>query len=1014
MARFFYHTLPVVLVLATVVGGAQGPAPTAEDGPPYSPADSMRTLAVEPGFRVELVASEPNVQSPVAIDIDENGRMFVVEMPGYPVDVSPSGRIKLLEDLDGDGRFERTTLFADGLVLPTGVMRWKRGILVTAAPDVLYLEDTDGDGRADVRRTVITGFPFTNPQHTVNSPVYGLDNWVYVANQGPTRAVIYKDLFGDRGTEVSFPDRPASRIPPPSTTVRFRPDTFEIEALAGESQFGHTFDAYGRYFGNDNSHHLWHEVIESRYLERNPHLLVRRTMHDVPDHGAAAAVYPITRRPTFELLTEAGEFTSACAPAFYLGAAFPSEYDNSVFVAEPVHNLVHRDVIAPLGATFTARRGESGREFLAAGDAWFRPVFLYVGPDGALYVVDYYRARIEHPEWTSSDLQRDPAPLFEGRDRGRIYRIVHESMDGRPRRVPRLRDASVEALVAALADPNVWWRRTAQRLLVDKREGAAVPALTAMARERVSPLARLHALWTLHGMGALDRSLVLDALGDPDPGVRENAVILAELDGGIEDLDARLAAMARDADPRVRFRVLAALGGINTPTATAAHERLLFDHLDDPWMQIAGLSAGPGRARRFLERAIDASGEQQPSASESRMKFVRLAASVVARGSRPDDIERLVRLTAAGEGSAGAPWRAGVLRGLTDGLGGKSGARDLLSTHRADLLRLAADDDAEVRGAALELLRQSGGVGTGDAARRALQDAERTALDASRDAGRRAHAIALLGLDGSAERTPLLRSLIDPRQPDAVQAAAVEALGRRRDPELGSFLISSWTNLTPPVRSAATDALLRSASGARLLVSALHDGTVRPWTLGFWQKRDLLMHEDREIRDAARAVLEEDPRRREETIERYARALSAAGDPVRGEQVFTRACAPCHSIGGGAGDLGPDLATVRHRPALLLLADILVPSRSIAQGYETWSIARASGGSVTGLLAGQTPTSVTLRQGSGQAVTIAREDIRAMTALPESSMPADLDKVITPEEMADLLAFLKHGRTAAE
>src|SRR5262245_39281393 len=166
-----------------------------DEGPPYSPADSLKTMRIDEGFRVELVASEPDVESPVALDIDEDGRMFVVEMPGYPLDVSPTGKVKLLEDRDGDGRFEHVTVFADELVLPTGVMRWRKGILVTAAPDVLYFEDTDGDGKADIRRVVLTGFARSNPQHTVNSPMYGLDNWVYVAHQGAATAIIYKDLF---------------------------------------------------------------------------------------------------------------------------------------------------------------------------------------------------------------------------------------------------------------------------------------------------------------------------------------------------------------------------------------------------------------------------------------------------------------------------------------------------------------------------------------------------------------------------------------------------------------------------------------------------------------------------------------------------------------------------------------------------------------------------------------------------------------------------------------------------
>ena len=299
---------------------------TADDpaGPPYSPADSMRTMELEQGFRLELVVSEPDVQSPVAMEIDEDGRLFVVEMPGYPLDVSPSGKVKLLEDRDGDGRFERVSVFADGLVLPTGVMRWKKGVLVTAAPDVIYFEDTDGDGRADVRTVVLTGLRAQQPAAhgqlaDLRSRQLGVRGAPGPGGRGDLQGALRRsrqaaDVSRTRRTGRLWIRRTA---PSGSGRTRSRP-----KPIGGESQYGHTFDAYGRYFGNDNSHHLWHEVIGARYLQRNPHLLVPRVMHDVPDHGAAAQVFPITKRPNFELLTEAGEFTSACAPTMYLGGAF--------------------------------------------------------------------------------------------------------------------------------------------------------------------------------------------------------------------------------------------------------------------------------------------------------------------------------------------------------------------------------------------------------------------------------------------------------------------------------------------------------------------------------------------------------------------------------------------------------------------------------------------------------------------------------------------------------------------
>ena len=295
--------------------------------PPYPPAETLQHFRLEPGFRIELMASEPDVQSPIAMDIDERGRWFVVEMPGYPLDRRPTGRVKLLEDLNGDGRPDRSRIFADNLILPSGVMRWRRGVIVTAVPDVLYLEDADDDGRAERREVLLTGFAVTNPQHGVNTPLYGLDNWIYLASEGAAGAVIYKDLFGDRGHPLTmplFPDR--APLVPGERSVRFRPDTGELEALAGQSQYGQAFDQWGRYFGSNNSNHIRMEVLAARYLARNPDLPLSSALDDISDHGTAAKVFPITERPTFELLTESGEFTSACSVTPYTGGGFSGEY----------------------------------------------------------------------------------------------------------------------------------------------------------------------------------------------------------------------------------------------------------------------------------------------------------------------------------------------------------------------------------------------------------------------------------------------------------------------------------------------------------------------------------------------------------------------------------------------------------------------------------------------------------------------------------------------------------------
>jgi len=974
----------------------------------------MATMQIEAGYRIELVASEPDIESPVALDFDEQGRLFVVEMPGYPLDTRPTGRIKRLEDRDGDGRYETSRVFADGLVLPTGVMRWKKGVLVTAAPDLLYLEDTDDDGRADVRTVVITGFAFTNPQHMVNGPVYGLDNWIYLAHEGPATAVIYKDVFGDRGAPLRWPDHPeAATLSTRRRGVRLRPDTRQVEAIAGSSQYGHGFDAWGRYFTTENADHVRHEVMPAAWLARNAELLIDSAMARIADHGEAAQVFPITRRPTFELLTGTGEFTSACAITPYTGGAFPDADGTSLFVAEPVHNLVHRDVLTPSGATFVARRAEPDREFLAAGDAWFRPVFLAVGPDGALYVVDYYRPRIEHPEWTSSDLQQDPSPLYEGRERGRIYRVVRANAPAARPAAPRLGAASDADLVRALERPNLWWRRTAQRLLVDRRSRQAIAPLQALAAQTAAPLARVHALWSLDGLDALGDAAIESAMQDAAPGVRENAVRLAEPRlRGSPALARRLVAMADEPDPRVRFVVLGALGSLATPEAAAARRALLFAHLDDVWMQRAALSAGSDQAPALFEAMLTDTAGVPAGASPSRAALVRQLSSIVAAREKAAEVGRVIGAVSAAGAENAAWWRAAALDGLAQGARGRRSTRATLQGSRARLLALYDDAAPEVRTGVLALLRLAG-PGEDAAWQTAVQRAV-TAAERGSDARRRADAIALAALDHPERRVEWLMRFVSPHEPEAVQEAAVAALGRvdpgaRASSEaIGRFLLSRWAELTPDVRTRAGDVLIAEPARARLLVEALTNGTVPLWSLGFWQKQDLVLHEDPTIRAAARAVLEEDPRARLETVRRYGAALDLEGEAARGAPVFARACAACHRLGDTpGGDLGPDLATVRHRPPASLLADILLPSRSIAQHYETYVVERTGGGTAAGLLAAETPAAITLRQGGDRTVVIRRDEIRKMTVSPQSTMPADLDTVVSPAEMADLLAFIR-------
>jgi putative membrane-bound dehydrogenase-like protein len=1003
----------LIIVLAALSGSllAQRPSTPLRAGPPYSPRDALKTFRLADSFQIELFAAEPLIADPVAMEVDEYGRTYVVEMPGYPLDVGGSGRVMLLRDSDGNGTPDRSTAFAEGLRLPTGIMRWKKGVIVTDSPDVVYLEDSDGDGRADIKRVMLTGFALTNPQHTTNSPLYGLDNWIYLANEGPVRTIRYGELFGDEGSPVHFPDRPdVPRLPPDADgrNVRFRPDTYELEGLSARSQFGHTFDAWGHHFLNTNNRHIYQEVIAARYLARNPSLVVPTVVEQLPDYRMPAAVFPITEKPQFELLTDVGVMTSACGLTYYLAELFPPAYRRAAFVAEGAHNIVHVAAVRDHGVTFRASRMHDGREFLASTDSWFRPVNFYIGPDGALYLVDYYRRFFEHPEWMDEATAKS-TDLYEGKDRGRIYRIVPRGTTAASwaDRV-RLGDAPVDELVRRLGDANIWWRRTAQRLLVDRRPRDAAALLTGMSIGGESAAGRVHALWTLEGIGQLPRETIERALQDPVAGVRENAIRIAEIrlktDAG---MGALLLAMREERDPKVRFQLLLTLGYLDSVEARDLRNRFLIEHVEDEWMQAAALSAARLSAadlfRTLLARLTD---RDTPG---RRTLFTRIGATIGAAGDIPGTREILRQVTKIA-GSESSWWRAATLDGLATGLNATAKRSEELDSEREQLTMMALGaETAVLRRAALHLL-ESLGLPRGRRPTAVLQEAEQLAADDSADADARADALRLLALGDVSRYESLLRGLLSRAAPVPVQVAAVRMLGSVKGDRTGSILLELWDRWTPAVRDEAVRALVREPARIRLLLDAVAAGRIRPTEIDRPLRIRLMMLSEDELRLRARALFGESATAEKEAVSRYAKAASLRGDRVRGRRVFARACATCHQYRSTAGAVyGPDLGEVRNRLPMALLSDILHPNQSIADGYELWLVQLVDGGALGGVIGAETQTSITFRLPGGAETTVARSRIASMRIADVSAMPEGLDAQITVQQMADLIAFIKGG-----
>ncbi len=974
------------------------------------PKESLASFKIADGFKIELVASEPLVSDPVAMEADENGNIYVVEMHGYPMDTTGSGVVKLLTDMDGDGVPDKSVVFADHLHLPTGVMRWKKGILVVDVPDILYLEDTNNDGKADVRQTIITGLALTNPQHIANTPMYGLDNWIYVAHMGVVTPKVAIE-FSDTGSNVRYANAPEAKQLPRNAdgrNIRFRPDTHELEMLSGESQYGQTFDNWGHHLGTSNADHLFHEVIAARYLQRNTDLPVSDASEHIPDHGQACEVYPVTINPEHQLLTDVGVITSSCGVTWYQGGLFPDSFNHITFIAEPVHNLVHADRITDNGASFIASRVYQKKEFLASTDAWCRPVQFYIGPDGALYVIDYYREIIEHPEWMS-DSVNNSGELYNGSDKGRIWRVT-------PTNAPKMNwcsntdlgKAGTAQLIKELNSDNIWWRRNAQRLLIDHKDPLTVPML----RRSLTTIANgngpgmVHTLWTLEGLQAIDTAALRIALHHAEGGVRENAIQIAELHlSQWPGLEKDLLALQNDPDAKVRYQLLCTIGNLNDAAAEAARQNILIKDIEDKWVQIAALSASAGREYALIEKSIPVfSGKP----SGAKRLFFQNCAAVIGLSKRENDIKKLIGLAAAHPTSGDAWWQSACLDGLAQAIHSKGPLPFDLQSQQALLLsKFNASAPLAVRSAAIDLLSVTG-IQKNAAWAGQVVNAKKVIADRHADAQYRKDGLQLLALEKDPGIAPLLDSLISPEEPEAVQGAALIVYNKLNSSAACAAILRHWKTLTHDLRDAAMDIFLSSPENMKTLLTAVQDKTIQAAAISWPRQVQLMQADDEALRKLARRLLVSNADDRNAVYARYKPALELKGDAARGLVVFQKTCATCHQVGAQYGRaFGPDLGTIRNREPQFIMADILNPNRSIADHYENWTVIKKNGDKLSGLMSSETSAAITLRNALGQETIVSRADIKSMEASDISAMPVGLEASVSVNEMADLLAFLK-------
>ncbi len=989
--------LLVFLAVSAGAATAGSPAATGDASARPAPVDAETAVTrfeLPDDLRIELVAAEPDVIDPVAMAFDADGRLWIVEMSDYPngppEDGPPLSRVRVLSDADGDGRFTDPVTFADKLLFANGLLLWNGGLLVTSEGEVLFLRDTDGDGQADERDTWFTGFKRDNPQLRANHPTLALDNHIYIAS-------------GLRGGDViAARDGWATDAKPVSLSgrdFRFDPLTGAYEAVSGVGQFGLCFDDFGNRFVCSNRNPCSHIVLEDRYLARNPNLGVPRVHEDVSPPGEQSRLYPISRIWTTSNL-HANQFTAACGVLIYRGGALPEPYHGNSFTCEPTSNLVHRDVLTPRGATFTSRPGREGVEFLATKDEWFRPVNLTHGPDGALYVADMYRAVIEHPQWMPVEL-RTRSDLWDGQDRGRIYRIVPRddtAASGVPKQ--KLSALTAEELVEHLASSNPWERDTAARLLLQRQEQSVAGPLATLAESGAPAATRVQALWLLEGIGALSREMVATALKDPQARVREQALVLAERRfSDDESLGDRCREILVDPDSDGRLVFQAALSMGTFPASGAAPVALadvVARSPQDRWLRAAVASSAVDSMPDVLVHVIKRwDAETSPTAAPptalgAQLALIEQYAEIVASERETSATKPLFALlphdSSTTETDALNRQRRSfaLLRGIARGLR-RSGGRLERSVAKME-----------------EPSKQS--VTSTFAAARSL------AGDSSQPTPVRVEAIKLLAEAPAADAMPVLPPLLAGAGDQGITLAAIEALARQRDPQVGAALLEGFRQRTPRFRSAIL-AAITTPDRIRLLLDEIEAGRISQHDITPTLAQQLSRLSDKDLKARAVELLASQANTdRQEVIGRYQAAVALPSDLARGRAVFAKTCATCHRVGDVGVNVGADISDTRTKTPEQLLTHILDPNKAVDGNYFGYSLIDAEGRVHTGIITAETASSVTLRQAEGKDVTFLRRDIEELASTGLSLMPVGVEKNIDVQQMADLIGYLKNWR----
>ncbi len=648
---------------------------------PLSPEESMKKLNVAKGYKVSLFASEPHVFDPVSLEFDEQGNAYVIEMPDYPYEVEPGkgyGRIRILKDTDGDGIIDQSVIFAENVTEATSMLPWKGGLIITAAPNILYLKDTNGDGKSDVREILFSGFFQNNSEAQVTSLKLGIDNWIYANNRGQSGKVVFSKTPDATPVEVRGAD------------FRFRLDRDVFELETGPGQFGQTINDWGHRFFTENSIHLQQAVIPWRYTHRHAYMPSTKFNTSITDHeeimfqeippaywrsersARRNRVFKETNLNRIEWVED--HFSGAAGGTIYNGDALPQELYGNIFTTDVSGSLIHRDVLSPseISPVLVAKRAESekNREFIYSTDTWFRPVTFSVGPDGYLYILDYYRQHIETPVSIPDDLKAE-MDFMAGSDMGRIYRLLPENGIYKGVKVD-LKNASGLQLVDYLSHKNGWYRSSAQRLLLERQDKTVVQDVISLFLNSPDAITRLHALYVLEGLNALTEKIVKKSLLDAEPGVRENGVILAERYPKTTKL---LIPMVNDPSKRVALQAALSLGQFNGKKVVETLAEVIRKYGQNDWFRNAVISSVAGSSVEILNSLVQ--DNTFFSNQESwKLSFMQDLSNIIGARYNKEQFSAYLNTLSSGALSA-ADVQQAALKGLKAGLNKNESTKEL-------------------------------------------------------------------------------------------------------------------------------------------------------------------------------------------------------------------------------------------------------------------------------------------------------------------------------------------------